>query len=135
MLSDLPRHGLLCLQLSLQWRFTSLALLFSNELNLLASTTTNHPILGTFSPLTYECVLLLRQAWIAFNVIISHLPYLEDEKSTSTLVTQVGPLLSSMAMRSDISTMTLDRIIKTEVASSADKEAALDRIVDAMAAM
>lgn len=89
-------------------------------------------ILGRFSILTYECILILRQAWIAFNVILSHLPYFSDEAPTSAVVSQIGPLLSSIALRSDISTMTLDRIIKTEVGSAPDQDAALDRIVEAM---
>lgn len=115
-----------------QWRFTSLLLLFTNELALLSSTLNSTTMFGSFSLLTYECTLLLRQAWIAFNVMISHLPYLSDEKPASTLVTQIGPLLSSMAVRSDISSMSLDKIIKAEVARHADREASLDRIVDAM---
>jgi len=116
-----------------QWRFTSLILLFTNELCLIASTTTNHIIFGKLSLLTYECILILRQAWIAFNVILSHLPYFVDDQQTSAVVTQLGPLLSSMAMRSDISTMTLDRIIKSELGTAPDQEECLDRVVEAMA--
>lgn len=117
------------------WRLTSLIGLFANELSLLSSTTTNHTIVKGFSLLTYECISILRQAWIALNVILSHLPYLSDEQPTSNVAAQIGPLLSSMAVRSDISTMSLDRVIKAEVSSSSDPEASLDRIIHAMGSL
>lgn len=116
----------------MQWRFSSLVLLFTTELSLLSSTATNHHIFGYFSLLTYECILVLRQAWIAFNIILSHLPYLSDEQPTSAIAAEMAPLLRSMALRSDISTMTLDKVIRAEVGTSANQEACLDRIVDAM---
>lgn len=109
--------------------------LLANELSLLSSVQTNHTFFNRWSLLTYECIVILRQAWIALNVLLSHLPYFSDEQPTSSVVEQVGPMLSSMAMRSDISTMTLDRIIQAEVASTKNPEVTLDRIVDTMGAI
>lgn len=65
--------------------------------------------------------------------MLSHLPYFsEQNQHTSPLAAKMGPMLSSIAMRSDVSAMTLDKMIRHRICDSGDKEGTIDDIVKAM---
>jgi hypothetical protein len=104
---------------------------FANELALISSTTTAYSVPGFHHLLTYEITFILRQAWVAFNVVLSHLSYLDEPKPSSIVASKLVPLLSSVSLRSDISSITLDNVIRKELQSSGtDKEAYIAGIVE-----
>lgn len=112
-----------------------MVLLLANELAIVTSPQRSYTFFGLFSMLTHEIVYVLRHTWIGFNVILSHLPYLAKDKPEPAAMTTLVPMITNLAIRSDVSAVTLDKILRDEVRDSHDKEAALERIVETMVGM
>ena len=109
-------------------------LLLSNELTILSSNRTCYTLLS-HPLLTSELVTLFRQLWFSFEFALNHLPFFSSNATTKPddIATRIGPLIGALSVRNEISSRTLDKLVKREVGKQGhSKEEMVNKVIKEM---
>lgn len=81
---------------------------------------------------------MLRQVWFTFNLALSQLPILSNdktkrEKPETVLLNSVAPLMNAARIRNDMSTQHIEVMLRRELSKTTqERDVLLDRLVEGM---